>query len=590
LQYRVGNSGAFIDVLDAVGNPVEYIRNATAGHSQTMGPVTLPVAAEDKAYVELRWKYYHISGVSGSRAQLRVDSIIVASGDPTAVKLAILSAPPTGQTGQPLRPITVEAQSQFGERALAYNGFITLIKASGPGTLIGTLSVPATNGAVTFNDARADLPGTYRFIAQAAGLVDSDESTNVIIAQLTEVILPEYMEGEQPDNNNRVPFATRFRIDGLLPNATYRYANRIITSGDPVPQDGAGNMILARTGGSSFIRITQSPRFLAADLNLRHGQFVTDSQGSYAGWFITEPTSNSRFTPGTMVLMRLFLNDGLAGEDYFHFLTAQGPIKVTAFGSGPLQGSAVYGESSAAPKNFMVLYSNLDGTGRPLAATFVESSGAAAVSPPYAPFYQTFVAGLTGRWGTLIPNGLPAGVQRIEERDLATGSLVSAFLSIDGNRPTKNLSSGTTVVGIRVPGSGASGYELWQARHFTLSELGNTALSGQLADPNADGLPNLLSHAFGLNPFVESSNYLPVIDLVEISSEQYIRYRYRRLLVPYGLQYAVESTETLVDWATATGGSMSTAPNGDGLTETVTVLFPKGSIARDFLRLRVTAP
>jgi hypothetical protein len=590
LQYRVGSSGAFTDVLDAIGNPVEYIRNATAGHSQTMGPVTLPLAAENKAYVELRWKYYHISGISGSRAQLRVDNIIVASGDPTAVKLAILSAPPTGQTGQPLRPVRVEAQSQFGERALTYNGPVTLIKASGPGTLSGTLSTPAVSGLATFNDVRADLPGTYRFIAQAAGLVDSDESTDVIVTQLTELILPEYMEGEQPDNNNRVPFATRFRIDGLLPNATYRYANRIVTSGDPVPQDGAGNMILARTGGNSFVRITQSPRFLAADLNLRHGQFMADSQGSFTGWFITEPTSNSRFTPGTMVFMRLFLNDGLGGEEYYHFLTAQGLIKVTAFGSGAIQGSAVYGESSAAPKNFMVLYSNLDGTGRPLAATFVESSGAAAVSPPYASFYQSSVAGLTGHWGTLVPNGLPAGVQRIEERDLVTGNLVSAFLSIDGNRPTKNLSSGTAAVGIRVPGIGASGYELWQSRHFTLSELGNAALSGQLADPNADGLTNLMSHAFGLNPFVESSNYLPLIDLVEIAGEQYIRYRYRRLLVPYGLQYAVESTETLADWSTATGGSMSTAPNGDGLTETVTVLFPKGSSTRDFLRLHITAP
>jgi hypothetical protein len=589
LQYRVGNSGAFTDVLDAIGIPVEYIRNVTAGHSQTLGPVTLPVAAENKSYIELRWKYYYISGSTGSRAQLRVDNIIVASGDPTAVKLAVVSAPTTGQTGQPLRPVTVEAQSQFGERALTYNGPIAIIKASGPGTLSGTLSTSAINGVAAFNDVRADLPGTYRFIAQATGLVDSDESANVIVLQLTELILPEYLQGDQPDNNNRVPFATRLQIDGLQPSATYRYANRIVTTNDPVPQDGAGNMILARTDGSNFVRISQSPRFLPADLNLRHGQFVADSQGRFSGWFITEPTSNTRFAPGTLVFLRLFLNDGLGGEEYYHYLTTQATIKVTAFGSGANQGSAVYGESSAAPKNFMVLFSNLDGIGRPVAATFVESSGAAAGST-YAQFYQTSVAGLTGHWGTLVPNGLPLGVQRIEERDLVAGNLVSAFLSIEGNRPTKNMSNGIAGVGIRVPGSGASGYELWQARQFTLSELGNAALSGQLADPNGDGMTNLMSHAFGLNPFIESSNYLPVIDLVEINSEQYIRYRYRRLLVPYGLQYALESADTLADWSAATGGSTSTAPNGDGLTETVTVLFPKGTITRDFLRLRVTAP
>ena len=45
LQYRVGGSGAFSDVLDTGNNPVEYVRNATAGHSQVLGPVGLPAAA-----------------------------------------------------------------------------------------------------------------------------------------------------------------------------------------------------------------------------------------------------------------------------------------------------------------------------------------------------------------------------------------------------------------------------------------------------------------------------------------------------------------------------------------------------------------
>jgi len=79
LQYRIGAAGPFTDVVDG-GQPVEYVRNATAGHTQVFGPVALPNALENQPYVQLRWKYYFIdTGVSGARAQIRLDDIVVAS-------------------------------------------------------------------------------------------------------------------------------------------------------------------------------------------------------------------------------------------------------------------------------------------------------------------------------------------------------------------------------------------------------------------------------------------------------------------------------------------------------------------------------
>ncbi|TDB68088.1 CotH kinase family protein [Arundinibacter roseus] len=77
LQYRIGESGPFVDVLDGANQPVEYVRNATAGHSQVMGPVALPAAALDRPYVQLFWRYYYRSG-SGSRALLRLDDIVIS--------------------------------------------------------------------------------------------------------------------------------------------------------------------------------------------------------------------------------------------------------------------------------------------------------------------------------------------------------------------------------------------------------------------------------------------------------------------------------------------------------------------------------
>ena len=74
----------FQDVTGADGQPVEYARNLLAGHAQVMSPVLLPDALNNQPYVSLRWKYYHTAGVSGPRAQLRLDDILVMRAPPSA--------------------------------------------------------------------------------------------------------------------------------------------------------------------------------------------------------------------------------------------------------------------------------------------------------------------------------------------------------------------------------------------------------------------------------------------------------------------------------------------------------------------------
>lgn len=78
LQYRLGTTGVFSDVLEA-GLPVDYTRNATAGHSSSFGPVQLPAAVLNQPYVQLLWRYYLVSGTSGARAQLRLDDIMLSA-------------------------------------------------------------------------------------------------------------------------------------------------------------------------------------------------------------------------------------------------------------------------------------------------------------------------------------------------------------------------------------------------------------------------------------------------------------------------------------------------------------------------------
>ena len=93
LQYRVGETNAWREALDAFGQPVEYVRNPIAGHSQTLGPVLLPAEVNGQPYVQLRWKYYYVSGVAGPRAQLRVDDILVAAAGAAPVFTRIEPSP-----------------------------------------------------------------------------------------------------------------------------------------------------------------------------------------------------------------------------------------------------------------------------------------------------------------------------------------------------------------------------------------------------------------------------------------------------------------------------------------------------------------
>lgn len=83
LQYRLGPDQPFDDVPGPDGAPVEYVRAATAGHTQVFFPLTLPEETNNKPYVQLRWKYYftgqQINPNDGSRDMLSLDDIVVSA-------------------------------------------------------------------------------------------------------------------------------------------------------------------------------------------------------------------------------------------------------------------------------------------------------------------------------------------------------------------------------------------------------------------------------------------------------------------------------------------------------------------------------
>ncbi|WP_165760381.1 T9SS type A sorting domain-containing protein [Niastella populi] len=296
---------------------------------------------------------------------------------------------------------------------------------------------------------------------------------------ISEVYFPQYIQGVGSFNtadDRKVPFVCRMTVSGLIPNATYRYFNRFVSS--PTSTSiGEGAYILVKDSGD-FARITTATLALSG----RYGEFTTDTTGSYTGWFANEAASSTLFRPGNSVYFRLILNNGANGITVTHRLTASNPVTVLNFGTDTTGGTALRCTPlrHGSPKQFILLYDNLFAQGRPVTGTFIESDGSDnSVANGYAPFYADSVNAVNKAWGTIIPNTLSNGILHIAQRSL-NGSLYRLYLSFNGKWPsagwasidTKNATGGLDNV-LVIDGQKLFIINLWLNGEATNEELIN---------------------------------------------------------------------------------------------------------------------
>ncbi|MBU1580980.1 MAG: T9SS type A sorting domain-containing protein, partial [Bacteroidetes bacterium] len=343
----------------------------------------------------------------------------------------------SGQNLEGSGNITVAAPENY-EISIDDNSFVT------------SLDFPFADGVITgqpitvYVRMKADLEvGLYEgeTIAHTGGnapevlVTLNGEVTGEVVPAISFEIVPQYIQGINGTNNNRLPYAYWLTLSNLTADATYRYINQAVVAGDDATTNGAGNVIFTNLSGN-FYRST-SPSF---STDGSYGLFTTDSDGSYSGWFITEATANSRFTPGNEVFMRVRLNDGNDGTATETYLTTTNGATVINFGTenDPTQGTAIRAISGDLPKSFALLYDN-NREGQPIAATSIETTGIdfAGISQ-YATFYKDEVAGNDGHWGTIIPNSNENGIQLIEIRDLVDGAVLKTYQAADGVWGTTN--------------------------------------------------------------------------------------------------------------------------------------------------------
>lgn len=301
---------------------------------------------------------------------------------------------------------------------------------------VGTTTITASQSGNTNYNSASDIAQTL----------------TVTLADIEEIIFPQYIQGVNGTNANRIPSSYYLKLNNLSPNTTYRFYCGFVTSSDLSTSSGAGNNIYVNYAGGSFTRST-SPSLASAG---NYSTLTTNSTGSYTGWFVMEPTGNAtRFIPGTNLYLRVTLNDGNNGTTAVNYRTSANTIKVINLvaSSGANNGTGLYGSSSAGSKNFAVLYDNTAGTGRPISASFIEDDGTAnTTANSYSNFYVTNVNGVSGAFGVVIPNDNSNGIKRIEFKKTSDNSLIYSVTDNDGNwsgtANTVNPTGGTTAISI----------------------------------------------------------------------------------------------------------------------------------------------
>jgi hypothetical protein len=134
-------------------------------------------------------------------------------------------------------------------------------------------------------------------------------------------------------------------------------------------------------------------------------------------------------------------------------------------------------------------------------------------------------------------------------------------------------------------------YQIWRSSNFTAAELTNPAISGDLANPSGDGIPNLMAYAFGINPKVATQSGLPVTGIQNLGGTNYLAISYKEVLYDTDINYTVQVSSDLITWNCGPGYTTPIGlptDNGDG-TETWTVqdLTPLNATTEQFIRVEI---
>jgi len=134
-------------------------------------------------------------------------------------------------------------------------------------------------------------------------------------------------------------------------------------------------------------------------------------------------------------------------------------------------------------------------------------------------------------------------------------------------------------------------YNAWRAARFSAAELAQPAISGDTADPDGDGLNNLLEYAFDRNPRrADGMGVLQTTMETEVGTGlRYLVVSFTRRKAPTDLTYTVEMSTDLKTWDSGPGYTTELSATGSGVTELARIrIEPSSGATRQFARVKIT--
>lgn len=354
-----------------------------------------------------------------------------------------------------------------------------------------------------------------------------------------------------------------------------------------------------RIDGVGNNALFNSPIGLAIDAS--NNLYVTDSQ--------TPPTSTS--TSSGNNLLRRITPAGVVS-------TIAGQAGVTGSGNGRGSGAQFYSLQAAAINNATGTVYLVDtfnqtiraGVAAPIVSVVATQASASVYGPvagqltvtrtgsttaSLAITYSVAGAAVNGTDYTALAGTLtiPVGAS---SATIAVNPLFDSQASVNRSLQLTLASSTNYLVGspstATVTIIEPTPYQAWK-----LSEFGSNAyvasIGGDLADPNHNGIPNLLEYAFNSHPLVDGSNPLPTESMIQNSGNSYLALTYTQLNNDPNLTYTVQVTGDLTlqtdQWHSGPSYTtvVSQQTNGNTIQMTVRDNTSMSQASKRFIRVQV---
>ncbi|MEK7780143.1 MAG: FAD-dependent oxidoreductase [Verrucomicrobiota bacterium] len=293
---------------------------------------------------------------------------------------------------------------------------------------------------------------------------------------------------------------------------------------------------------------------------------------SSGGWFKIMTTNFNVGTNGGVIIR----NDGTAAGT---FVIADGVRFVPVGSAAPpptppvvelVASDAVANEFTAGAARFVIVRNGGE-TNLPALAVSYTIGGNAAAGVDYG----ALSGSVTLASGAAATNIF---ITPIADSAVEGDETVALTLQPSPNYTLNSLSNATAIIRDQP-------VDAWRKTNFTAGELGNSASSGDLANPDGDSLANLMEYALGLPPKIAGTNaFAPRIE------NGYLTLTYTRAKAATDVSLTLEKSDDLSTWQNTPGLFQQVSLVDSGATETITVRLssPISAVTTAYIRLKVT--